>query len=76
MDRPRPQGSGEPLQRNGDCERMEPDSAMYALFESRHGVPDLYFDDKPCNTAAARERGWNAITFTHADQLDRIGEFV
>ena len=47
---------------------------MYELFEKRHGVPDFYFDDKLCNIEGARKRGWNAIQFTHAEQLDLIGD--
>ncbi len=59
-----------------DAGARKPDSAMYELFEKRHGVPDFYFDDKPCNIEAARKRGWNSILFTHAEQLDCIGELL
>ena len=52
----------------------KPGAAMYELFEKRHGVPDFYFDDKLCNIEGARTRGWNAIQFTHAEQLDLIGD--
>ena len=52
----------------------KPGAAMYELFEKRHGVPDFYFDDKLCNIEGARKRGWNAIQFTHAEQLDLIGD--
>ena len=51
----------------------KPDPAMYEMFEQRHGVPDFYFDDRPCNIEAARKRGWNAILFSSAEQLDIIG---
>lgn len=54
----------------------KPDSAMFELFETRHGVPDFYFDDRLCNIEAARKRGWNAILFTRAEQLDCIGELL
>ena len=59
-----------------DAGARKPDSAMYELFESRHGVPDLYFDDKRCNVEAARKRGWEAVEFTRAEQLDRIGDLL
>ncbi len=52
----------------------KPGAAMYELFEKRHGVPDFYFDDKLCNIEGARKRGWNAIQFTHAEQLGLIGD--
>ncbi|MDD7751763.1 MAG: hypothetical protein PUK77_08655, partial [bacterium] len=52
----------------------KPGAAMYELFEKRHGVPDFYFDDKLCNIEGARKRGWNAIQFTHAEQLALIGD--
>ena len=51
----------------------KPDPAMYKAFEQRHGIPDFYFDDRPCNIEAARKRGWNAILFSSAEQLDIIG---
>ncbi len=54
----------------------KPHSAIYELFESRHGIPDFYFDDKLCNVEAARKRGWNAVRFQYADQLDAIGDLV
>lgn len=52
----------------------KPGAAMYELFEKHHGVPDFYFDDKLCNIEGAWKRGWNAIQFTHAEQLDLIGD--
>ena len=51
----------------------KPNAAMYETFERRHGVPDFYFDDRACNIEAARKRGWNAILFNSAAQLDIIG---
>lgn len=59
-----------------DAGVRKPHSAIYELFESRHGVPDFYFDDKLCNVEAARKRGWNAILFRSADQLDPIGGLI
>ncbi len=51
---------------------QKPDPAMYELFEKRHGIPDFYFDDKLCNIQQAASRGWNAIQFFNAEQLEVI----
>jgi glucose-1-phosphatase len=44
---------------------MKPDAAIYQAAEEACAVPAeriLFLDDKPENTAAARQRGWQAVT--------------
>ena len=48
---------------------MKPEPEIYACFEREFGQPGVFFDDKPANIAAAKERGWNAIRFQSAADL-------
>lgn len=49
----------------------KPQPQMYEAFERRFGKPVLYVDDRACNIAAARERGWNAWQFSSAAELEQ-----
>lgn len=52
----------------------KPDPRIYALAEQRFGRTGdaLFFtDDNPDNIAAARARGWDAVLFRDAAQLER-----
>ena len=48
---------------------MKPEPEIYACFEREFGQPGVFFDDKPANIAAAKERGWNAVRFQSAADL-------
>lgn len=51
----------------------KPDPAIYAIAETRFGLPpeQLFFiDDKTENIAAARARGWHGHVFTDAASLE------
>ena len=52
----------------------KPNDAMYAAFEEKYGMPDLYFDDLEKNIAGAKKRNWNAVQFTGAQQFREIVE--
>jgi len=52
----------------------KPSAGMYELFESRHGIPDFYFDDLPQNIEGGKKRGWNAIQFTSPEQFRTVLE--
>lgn len=48
-----------------EAHSMKPDSVIYEIAEQKAGVAVdriLFLDDKEENTAAARRRGWNAVT--------------
>lgn len=51
---------------------QKPDDAMFAAFEDRFGVPDLYVDDRAELIAAAKKRNWNALQFSTADALKNV----
>lgn len=55
----------------------KPEDKMFEAFEFAYGVPAFYFDDKPENIAAAREKhGWNAAVFTTPElALKTLREF-
>ena len=50
---------------------MKPEEPMFAAFEKRFGVPALYVDDRAPLIDAARKRGWNAVVFTGAEDLEK-----
>ncbi|ANU06408.1 HAD family hydrolase [Paraurantiacibacter namhicola] len=59
---------------SGDERLAKPDPRIYALAEERFGrVGDALFftDDNPDNIAAAKARGWDAVLFEDAAQLER-----
>ena len=51
---------------------QKPDEAMFAAFERSFGIPALYTDDRMELIEAARERGWNAVQFTSAENLQQL----
>lgn len=59
--------SGEAFDCVTDCVRsdevhaLKPSGEMFAAFEQRFGVPDLYLDDRLDLIQAANERGWHAV---------------
>lgn len=58
---------------SGDERVAKPDPRIYAIAEQRFGhAPEALFftDDNPANVAAARERGWQAHSFTDAATLE------
>ena len=51
---------------------QKPDEAMFAAFERSFGIPALYTDDRMELIEAARKRGWNAVQFTSAENLQQL----
>lgn len=51
---------------------MKPEEPMFAAFEKRFGTPVLYVDDRPDLIDAAKKRGWNAIVFPGAEELEKV----
>jgi len=49
-----------------DVGARKPHRRMYEDFETRHGRPDYYFDDRMVNIEAALQRGWPAFPFASA----------
>lgn len=47
----------------------KPDPAIYEAFETRFGIPDLYFDDLEKNILGAQKRNWNAVQFKDVHQF-------
>ena len=50
---------------------MKPEEPMFEAFEKRFGVPVLDVDDREILIAAARKRGWNAVVFSGASDLEQ-----
>ena len=50
---------------------MKPEDPMFETFERRFGVPALYVDDRAPLIEAARRRGWNAVVFSGAADLEK-----
>ena len=44
----------------------KPDMAMYDAFETQHGKPYFYVDDRPVNIQAGIHQGWNSHQFISA----------
>ena len=48
---------------------QKPAPEMFAAFEEKFGIPDLYTDDRAELIDAALKRNWNAVQFTSAENL-------
>ena len=48
---------------------QKPAPEMFAAFEEKFGIPDLYTDDRAELIDAALKRNWNAVRFTSAENL-------
>lgn len=46
---------------SNEVHALKPEEAMFAAFERRFGVPDLYLDDRMDLINAANARGWHAV---------------
>jgi len=58
---------------SGDVQLIKPDPAIYALLETRYGLEPartVFVDDLAANVAVAQARGWRAIRFESAAQVE------
>lgn len=58
---------------SGDVQLTKPDPAIYALLETRFGLEPartVFVDDLAANVAVAQARGWRAIRFESAAQVE------
>lgn len=55
--------------RSDEVHAMKPSEEMFAAFEKRFGVPDLYLDDRMDLVNVANARGWHAVQAGNALSL-------
>lgn len=53
-----------------DVGAWKPSPKMFAAFEEKYALPELYIDDRENLVAAALEHGWNARRFTGVEELE------
>lgn len=58
---------------SGDAKLVKPQPEIFQLLQTRYGLnaeETIFIDDLPANVEAARTRGWQAIHFGSAAQVD------